>query len=60
MSTRLFYDLFQLADDPNHYLNNIKVVNFDIINHECQGTPLQKSYKDYKTIEKDDFKGYPE
>ena len=38
-------DYNDIADDPDHYLNNIKVVNFDIINNECRGTPLQESYK---------------
>ena len=53
-------DYNDMTDDPDHYLNDIKVANFDIINHECWGTPLQKYYKDYKTVEKDDLKEYPE
>ena len=35
-------DYNDMADVPDHYLNNIKVV------------------KDYKTVEKDDLKEYPE
>ena len=53
-------DYNDMADEPDHFLNNIKVVNFDIINHKCRGTALQKSYKNYKTIEKDYLKEYPE
>ena len=49
-----------MADNPDHYMNNVKVVNFDIIYHECRGEPLQKSYKEHKTIEKNDLKNYPE
>ena len=39
-------------DNPDDYLKNVKIVNFDIINHECRGYPLQGTYKGYKTIEK--------
>ena len=49
-----------MADNPDHYMNNVKVVNFDIIYHKCRGEPLQKSYKEHKTIEKNDLKNYPE
>ena len=41
-------------------MNNVKVVNFDIIYHECRGDPLQKLYKEHKTIDKNDLKKYPE
>ena len=40
-------------------MNNVKVVNFDIIYHECRGDPLQKLYKEHKT-EKNDLKNCPE
>ena len=36
------------------------MVNFDIIHRECRGDPLQKSFKDHKTIKESDFVEYPE
>ena len=39
-------------ENPNKYFQNIKIINFDIINHECRGNPLQKSYHNYYTIAK--------
>ena len=53
-------DYKDMADNPYHYMNNVKVVNFDIIYHECRGDPLQKLYKEHKTIDKNDLKKYPE
>ena len=44
-----------MADDPDQYIKNKKVINFDIIHHECRGDPLQKSEKDHKTVTNDDF-----
>lgn len=35
-----------------------KVVNFDIILHECRGDPLKGSYKNYKPINDRDIKEY--
>ena len=35
-----------------------KKTNFDIINHQCRGDPLQNSYHYYETIFNSDFKGY--
>ena len=39
-------------ENPNECFQNAKIINFDIINHECRGDPLQKSYHDYYTIVK--------
>ena len=39
-----------MHDDPDSYFKNVRVVNFDIINHECHGDKLAVTYKDYKTI----------
>ena len=39
-----------MHDDPDTYFKNAKVVNVDIINHECRGDKLTGTYKDYKTI----------
>ena len=40
----------QMKHDPDHYFRNVKVVNFDIINHECCGYKLDGTYKSYKMI----------
>ena len=48
-------DYKDMADNTDHYMNNVKVVNFDIIYLECRGDSLQKLYKEHKTIEKNDF-----
>ena len=41
----------EMIEDANDYFKNKKVINFDIILHECRGDPLQNTYKNYKTIE---------
>ena len=51
-------DYKDMDDDPDHYLNNLKVVNFDIIHHESRGDPLKKSCKVHKTIVNEDFENY--
>ena len=32
----------EMPDQPDYHFRNKKVVNFDIIHHECRGDPLQK------------------
>ena len=32
----------EMAEDFDYYFKNKKVVNFDIINHECRGDRLKK------------------
>ena len=49
----------QMKHDPDHYFRNVKVVNFDIINHECCGYKLDGTYKSYKMIKNEDFTNYP-
>lgn len=39
-----------MRDNPDSYLKSVKIVNFDIINHECCREKLIGTYKDYKTI----------
>ena len=36
--------------------NNIRLINFDMINLECRGTPLQNPEAYYKTIEAEALK----
>ena len=54
---RLNYERFE--EDRDKYLENVNVVNFDIINHQLKGTPLQNSISNYKTIYKKDLKQMP-
>ena len=46
----------KINENKEEYFENAKIVNFDIINHECRGDPLQKSVEYYETIKKDDLK----
>ena len=44
----LKYERFEKNRDS--CLENVKITNFDTIHHKCRGDPLQKSYKEYKTV----------
>ena len=46
-------------EDRDKYLANVNIVNFDIINHQLKGTPLENSITNYKTIYKKDLKQIP-
>ena len=54
---RLNYERFE--NDRDNYLENVNVVNFDIINHQLLGTPLEKDSITYKTVQKKDLKQMP-
>ena len=54
---RLNYERFE--EDRDKYLTNVNIVNFDIINHQLKGTPLENSIINYKTIYKKDLKQMP-
>ena len=54
---RLNYERFE--NDRDNYLENVNVVNFDIINHQLLGTPLEKDIITYKTVQKKDLKQMP-
>ena len=54
---RLNYERFE--NDRDNYLRNVNVVNFDIINHELLGTPLEKDIITYKTVHKSDLRQMP-
>ena len=54
---RLNYERFE--NDRDNYLQNANVGNFDIINHELLGTPLEKNVITYKTIHKSDLRQIP-
>ena len=40
----------KIKNDKKNYFIEAKVINFDIINHECRGDPLDYSVKHYQTI----------
>ena len=46
----------KINGNKREYFENAKIVNFDIINNECRGDPLQNSVEYYQTITKDDLK----
>ena len=52
-------DYKKMTDNPDHYMKNSKVVNFDIIHHECRSDPLKKSYDEHISIQKRDFLEHP-
>ena len=48
-----------MRDNPDSYFKNVKIVNFDMINHECRGDKLIGTCKDYKTIKSEHLTDYP-
>lgn len=51
-------DYKDMWKDPSKYFENKKIVNFDIIYHECRGDPLQGTYKGYQTVKSNDLQKY--
>ena len=54
-----YLDYKDMVDNPDHYFKHKNVINFDIINHQCRGDPLQKTEEKNKTIAAQDFQSYP-
>ena len=48
----------QTMENPDMYFQNVKIVNFDIIHHECRDVPLQNLFYHYNAITKKDFTSY--
>ena len=44
--------------DPDRFVKNVKIINFDIINYECRGAPLSKSYEYYQTVHENRLYNY--
>ena len=44
-----------INENKKEYFSEAKIVNFDIINNECHGDPLQNSVKYYETIHKENL-----
>ena len=42
------------------WLENHNVINFIMINNQCKGTKLSKSFKEYKTISEKTFEAFAE
>ena len=71
---RSFYSYFndlkyeQTIRDPDIYFKNVKIINFDLIHHQCRGDPLLKqkmntmqfknqAYQKYQKITKKEVVG---
>ena len=37
------------------YFQLVKIVNFDIIHHQCKNNPLEKSYEEHFSVKGSDF-----
>ena len=46
----------QFMENPNKSFKKTKIVNFDIIRHECRGDALDKPVEYYQTVFKNNFK----
>ena len=44
----LKYETFQ--ENPDNYMKNVKIINFDLIHHQCKGDKLQHSEEHYQTV----------
>ena len=53
--TLLRHEYERINRNKREYFENAKIVNFDIINHNCRGDPLQNSVEYYQTIKKVDL-----
>lgn len=54
-----YCDYIDMTNDPTKYFEQKRLVNFDIIHYEFREDPLQGTYKNYQTINKNDIKEYP-
>ena len=54
-----YLDYTDMSRDPTKYFEKKKVINFDIIHHECRGDPLKGTYEGYQTVKAKNLKNYP-
>ena len=50
-----YLDYQDMLREPTKYFRDKKVINFDIIHHECKGDPLQANYQGYQTVKASDL-----
>ena len=48
----------EALNNTDKYFKEVKVVNFDIINHICREDPLEKSIHEHLLVKGEDFKKY--
>ena len=44
--------------NPDRFMKNVKIFNFDIIHCECCGTSLKNSYEYYQIVQENKFQKY--
>ena len=49
----------ETVNNTDNYFRNVKVINFDLMHHECRGDPLEKDTKEHFAIQNKDFTKYP-
>ena len=49
----------EFKKDRDRYINETKILNFDIIHHVCRGDRLGKSIKEHNTVKKEMLKQMP-
>ena len=47
-----------MIENADEHFQKAKIINFDIIHHECRGDELKYSKNFYQKIENKDFKNY--
>ena len=55
---QLKYPEFQ--NNPQKWLQNVKVTNFDIMHNKCRKDHLKNPVQEYKTVSSKNFKSYPD
>ena len=51
----LRHEYERINKNKKDYFRKAKIINFDIINHQCRGDPLKNSIKYYETIHQNDL-----
>ena len=51
----LRHEYERINKNKKDYFRKAKIINFDIINHECRGDPLKNSIQYYETIHQHDL-----
>ena len=49
----------EFKKDRDAYINETKILNFDIIHHMCRGDKLEKTIKEHNTVKKERLKQMP-